>query len=441
MKSYIGTGQEVIVDVVSSTLNSEQIEAAEILRKSVQEVTYSFEGMIHGGIASAVGTLTIRPERLDAIKILDSQLLGRGIDDSTQIYCRVGYAGVNPNYKAPGYFFNFGIPQITVNGNSTEFSIPMFGSGASSTALQSSKTYKNTSIFEIFKFILSNHGFDNISVDDSNAARILNRTVSFDQTVPDYDFMRDICKRNGLDMLPDFKSTERGKYINRTMIIRSRDKENSSQPVASFVLWGSPDDTKKVFLIDEISTNMQHTQLSPGNSRVETSSINPNNKRSESEDLTPSKSTRTIVGDTVYDISSKKREKDGTIPVSLSENAIGGVQPYPSRDDEDDKGHAVEGYSDSLDSAFQMDISGPGVGFILPGDIVRFGIPSTRGMLRELNYIVAKVEFSAGSRGFRISQNLIRSIGGADAEPLGLKVNDQKSDQTSGRQAKERTIF
>ena len=173
MTVYIGTGVEVGVNVFGN-FNRKQIEAVTILQRHVKEVSYTFTGTRSNGTAVAEGSITIEPSRDDALKLLNSKILGDGMGpNSPVIYVRVGYAGINTALKARGYYYKFQPPEFQISGENISITLPLFGPGYTSTFSKNKKGFKweDVTLKHIFNSILASHGFEEVIIKDAKRSK------------------------------------------------------------------------------------------------------------------------------------------------------------------------------------------------------------------------------------------------------------------------------
>lgn len=443
MTVYIGTGSEVVVKVFGD-FNRKQIEAVTILQRHVKEVSYKFTGTRGNNIAVAEGQIVIEPSRDDALKLLNSKILGQGLGaNSPDIYVRVGYSGINTSLKARGYYYKFQLPEFNISGENISITLPIFGMGYSATFTKSRNfKWKDITIEAVFNKILSNHGFEEVIIKDAKAKKVMQEKINRTQMDGDMGFIRNICNEKGLDMFPFFGDSRilPASTKNR-MFIESYEYQDSSKPVASLLLWGLPDDNKKIFLIDSLSSNLQHTQIPNQTAGVDLKEIDPNKKKESTSPLDASTIEKPMVGDGVYDANNKGNGVKGGIDTPEGE-VHGGTYSMPTRDGESKSELVKNRVEESMNSAFELEVEGPGVGIFLPGQIVTCGLAgAVSGLMKPTNYRILSVEYSSGAdKGFRMSLKLLKSVGTTNYEDKGVTSNTIAPDQSSGIDIEEIVI-
>ena len=443
MTVYIGTGGEVVVKVFGN-FDRKQVEAVTILQRHVKEVSYTFTGTRNNGIAVAEGQLVIEPSRDDALKLLNSRILGEGMgENAPDVYVRVGYSGINTALKARGYYYKFQLPEFDISSENISITLPIFGPGYTST-FSKSKGFKweDVTLEHVFNTILANHGFEEVIIKDAKAKTVLQEKINRSQMDGDFGFLRSLCNEKGLDMFPFFGDAKiLPALVKNRMFIESYEHQDSGKPVATFHLWGLPDDNKKIFAIDTLSSNLQHTQIPNQMVGVDLKEVNPNKKKESKTDMNASTIAKPMVGDGVYDANNKGKGVKGGIDTPEGE-VHGRTYSMPNRDGVSKSELVKNRVEETMNSAFELEIEGPGVGFILPGQLVTCGIAGIRsGIMKPTNYRVHSVTYSSGAdRGFRMALKLLKSVGTTSYEDKGVTSNTIAPEQDSGVNIEETII-
>lgn len=435
MTVYIGSGVNVTVQVFGN-FDRSQVEAVSILQRHVKEVSYTFAGVRDNGPAMAEGQLVVEPNRDDALKLLNSRILGQGMgENAPDIYVRVGYAGLKTTLKARGYFYKFQLPEFQISPDNISITIPMFGPGYTSTfSKKQGFKWEDKTLKEVFDEILTAHGFEEVSISDANARKIMATKINRSQMEGDFSFLRTLCGEFGLDMFPFFGDTRvLPAVIKNKMFIESYEFQDSKKPVATFLLWGNPNDNKKVFGFDTLSSNLQHTQIPNQRIGVENREIDPNTKKGLKTKHDASTIDKTMIGDGYYDVTVKNKGTKGGVNAPEGE-VVGRAVSMPSRDGVSKSGLVKNRVNESMNTAFEMEIEGPGVGFILPGQVITVGIAGAKnGIMKPSNYRVHSVTYSGGAdRGFRMSMKLYKAVGTTSFEDKGVTSNTISPEKSSG---------